>query len=222
MIGQATGASVVEPGPTLAETAYERVEHLIVTLELEPGAVFSENALAESLGIGRTPLREALQRLAGEGLVTAIPRRGMMVTPLDLRSILAIIETRKALDRIIAVGVAARATAEQRQRIQQASQILERSHGSAAAFMEADYRLDEEIWAAAPNPFAVNSTRPLHSHCRRFWYRHRNDEDLARSADLHAAVVEAMIQGDPVSAGERSDKLMDYLTLFTKHILIAI
>lgn len=211
----------LEAAPTLAEEAYERVESLIVTLQLEPGAVFSEGSLAESLGTGRTPLREALQRLASEGLITAIPRRGMMVAPIDLSEMLSVIQTRKALDGIIHFGAAQKASEEARNEIRQARQALVGAEGGAMHFMEADYNLDKAIWDAAPNQFAVNATRPLHAHCRRFWFRHREDDDLRRSADLHDAVVEAVIRGDAVAARERSDKLMDYLTLFTKHILIA-
>lgn len=210
-----------KPGATQADIAYRKVESLIVTLQLEPGSVFSEATLAEAVGFGRTPLREALQRLAGEGLVRAMPRRGMMIAPLDLRAILSVIETRKVLDRLIATGAATKATDHQRSAITDARAIMDRAHGQPEAFMEADYHLDQTIWAASPNQFAVQATKPLHAHCRRLWYRHRDDDDLARSADLHAAVVDAILKGDPVSAGERSDKLMDYLTLFTKHILIA-
>lgn len=210
-----------KPPATQADIVYRKVESLIVTLQLEPGSVFSETRLAEAVGFGRTPLREALQRLAGEGLVKAMPRRGMMIAPLDLRAVLSVIETRKVLDRLIATGVATKATEAQRSEIRLARATMDRAKGAPQAFMAADYNLDEAIWSASPNQFAVRATRPLHAHCRRFWYRHRNDEDLARSADLHAAVVEAVLKGDSVSAGERSDKLMDYLTLFTKHILIA-
>ncbi len=212
---------VLGPAPTLAEEAYARVESMIVTLQLEPGAVFSEGNLAESLDMGRTPLREALQRLASDGLITAIARRGMMVSPIDLPEMLSVIQARKALDAIVHSGAALKATDGERNEIRQARQALVAADGGAMHFMEADYNLDKAIWDAAPNQFAVNATRPLHAHCRRFWFRHREDDDLRRSADLHDGVVEAVIRGDAVAARERSDKLMDYLTLFTKHILIA-
>lgn len=60
-------------GTSLAEQAYDAVERMIVTLDLAPGSVFTEAELAESIGIGRTPLREALQRLAAAHLVQALP-----------------------------------------------------------------------------------------------------------------------------------------------------
>jgi DNA-binding GntR family transcriptional regulator len=208
--------------PTLAETAYQTVESLIVTLELEPGTVFSEGDLSRALNIGRTPLREALQRLATDGLVSSMPRRGMMVTPINLTDMLSVIEARKVLDRVIMDGAAKNATAENRTAIRNAVVQMEAADATRPReFMVADYLLDRAIWDAAPNQFAVQAARPLHSHCRRFWFKFRNDEDLQRSADLHQSVVDAVLAGDQLAARERSDKLLDYLTLFTKHILIA-
>jgi DNA-binding GntR family transcriptional regulator len=64
---------VTLPPPTLADQAYDAVEALIVTLELAPGSVFSEAELSERVGIGRTPLREALLRLTAERLVVSLP-----------------------------------------------------------------------------------------------------------------------------------------------------
>ncbi|MBO6574679.1 MAG: GntR family transcriptional regulator [Rhodothermales bacterium] len=209
---------VPQTQPTLAEAAYGRIEHLIATLELGPGNVFSEADLCALLELGRTPVREALQRLASQGLIRVMPRRGMMVAPVDLRDMLAIIETRKALDRLVARGVAERASGPQRARIRAALQDLA---GEGSTFMEADGRLDEAIWTAAPNQFAVQAVRPLHTHCRRLWYRYHEAEDAARSAELHKAVVHAILEGDGLAAEQRSDKLMDYLALFTKHILIS-
>ena len=68
---------------TLTDQAYNRLEEMIVTLELAPGAVLSEQALSADLGIGRTPIREALQRLALEGLVLVLPRKAIIVTDTD-------------------------------------------------------------------------------------------------------------------------------------------
>lgn len=208
---------------TLAEEAYEKVEGLLVTLQLEPGTVFSEAELSQAIGIGRTPLREALLRLSLEGLIQSIPRRGMMVSPIDLAQMLHIIEARKALDQLIVAGAARKASGHGRARIRTA--LADMTQLTAASdpvgFMRADFRLDQSIWDAAPNKYAVEASKPLHIHCRRFWYRYREDEDLHRSEEMHTAVVQAVLSGDSVAAVERSDRLMDYLTLFTKHILIA-
>src|SRR5688572_18605655 len=70
---------------TLTERAYRELEEQIVTLQLKPGEFLSEYALSENLAIGRTPIREALQRLAQEGLVTVRPRKGILVSETDPR-----------------------------------------------------------------------------------------------------------------------------------------
>ena len=68
---------------TLTDKAYIQLEEMIVTLQLAPGQVLSESELGEQLEIGRTPIREALQRLAREGLVTILPRKGILVTEIN-------------------------------------------------------------------------------------------------------------------------------------------
>lgn len=74
------------PPEPLTGQAYRLLEEQIVTLRIVPGEVLSEYALAEQLGLGRTPIREALQRLAGEGLVAILPRKGILVTQTDTRT----------------------------------------------------------------------------------------------------------------------------------------
>ena len=69
----------------VADRAYRELEEMIVTLQLSPGTVLSEQALSVRLKIGRTPIREALQRLARDGLVAIMPRRGIMVSEINLR-----------------------------------------------------------------------------------------------------------------------------------------
>src|SRR5690606_3049558 len=99
---------------TLTDIAYSRLEEMIATLLLAPGEFLSEQVLAETVGLGRTPIREALQRLAREGLVTILPRRGVQVTPIDPEEQLLVIEVRREIERLISRNAAARATTEQR------------------------------------------------------------------------------------------------------------
>ncbi len=70
---------------TLTDRAYHELEEMIVTLQLPPGTVLSEQTLAVKLKIGRTPIREALQRLARDGLVVIMPRRGILVSEINLK-----------------------------------------------------------------------------------------------------------------------------------------
>lgn len=102
----------VEPR-SLAEKAYQLLVQKITRLELAPGAVLAEKALTEQLGIGRTPIREALQRLASEGLVCHLPNRGMFVSEISATSVQQIYEFRALIDGYAARLAATRATAEQ-------------------------------------------------------------------------------------------------------------
>ena len=95
-------------GPeSMAEQAYRMLEEQIVTLRLQPGASVTEPELVDLLGLGRTPVREAIQRLSAEGLLLVKPRKGMFVAAVDPYEHLAALETRQALERVI-VSAAAR------------------------------------------------------------------------------------------------------------------
>src|ERR1700733_7840537 len=97
---------------TLTEQAYRQIEELICTLQLPPGTLLGEFALAERLGIGRTPIREALQRLALDGLVVVIPRRGILVSEINLQTQLRLLEMRRVVERLMARLAAGRARPE--------------------------------------------------------------------------------------------------------------
>ena len=78
---RATQAKRVEDVSSLAESAYRLIEEMIVLRELPPGSMISESRLAEEVGCGRTPVREALLRLKHEGFIEVFPSRGAMVAP---------------------------------------------------------------------------------------------------------------------------------------------
>ena len=85
-------AGIPAPAQSLTDLAYAHLEELIVTLKLRPGAVVSEGELSVLTGIGRTPIREALQRLARERLVSILPRRGIIVSEINVKSQLRLLE----------------------------------------------------------------------------------------------------------------------------------
>src|SRR3954454_13994033 len=109
------GRTRSEPS-SLTEQAYAQLEQMIATLELRPGAFVSEADLCERLGIGRTPVREAMQRLAREHLLQIMPRRGCIVSDCRFADELNVIEVRRPLELVVARGAATRATPEQRRR----------------------------------------------------------------------------------------------------------
>ena len=138
------GLRVVATGSenaSLTDQAYRRLEELIVTLQLAPGSVVSESALSKRLGIGRTPIREALQRLARERLVVVLPRRGIMVSDINVSTQLRLLEARRELERLIARRAARRASDAERQRFREiADGMTEAAHkDDHIAFLRLDH-----------------------------------------------------------------------------------
>jgi DNA-binding GntR family transcriptional regulator len=206
---------------SLADRAYRQLEEMIVTLQLEPGAVVTEGELGERLGIGRTPLREAIQRLAVQRLLTTLPRRGLVVSEINLTDHLGVLETRRVLDRLLASGAARRATPAERAHLKEyAAWMSEAARAdNLAEFMRLDQEFDQSLAAAAHNHAASNAIAPLHIHCRRFWYFYRHQGDLPRAAAHHASLIEAVIEGNEERAAEASDVLIGYLEDFTRQAL---
>jgi DNA-binding GntR family transcriptional regulator len=204
---------------TLTEQAYREIEERIVTLQLKPGEFLSEYALSESLRIGRTPIREALQRLAHEGLVTILPRKGILVSETDPRKQLLVLEVRRELERLLCRSGAQRATDEEREKFRTLADGMRRA-GKAnddIQFMRLDRELNILISEAAHNAFASRAMQLLHGHSRRFWYLHyKQAADLPLCAKLHADQARAIADGDVAKSAQASDRLIDYTETFTR------
>jgi len=207
---------------TLTDKAYAQIEELIVTLQLPPGTVLSELVLADRLGIGRTPIREALQRLSRDGLVNILPRRGVLVSDIDLRSQLRLLEVRRELERLMARGAAERASAEERAQFSEIAAGMRRASNNEddISFMRLDQQFNTLVSLAARNEFASRSMGLMHGLSRRFWYQHYKEAaDLPLCARLHAGVAEAIAKRDPDKAAEASDKLVSYIESFARSTL---
>jgi DNA-binding GntR family transcriptional regulator len=204
---------------TLTEQAYNRLEEMIVTLVLAPGAILAEQGLSAELGIGRTPIREALQRLAREGLVLVLPRKAIIVTETDPRRQLLVLEVRRELERLLARAGAERATEAERLRFREIADGMEAAAetNDDIAFMRLDRDLNALLAQAAHNEYATRCMRSLNGHSRRFWYLHYKDAaDLPKCARLHADEARAVAKGNSTRAMAASDKLIDYVESFTR------
>ena len=204
---------------TLTEQAYRLIEEQIVTLNLKPGDVLSEQLLSATLKIGRTPIREALQRLAREGLVTILPRKGILVADVNPRSQLLLLEVRREIERLLCRAAAERGTPEQRRQMQELADGMDQAAktGDDVVFMRLDLELNRLLVEAAHNDFAARSMKLLSGLSRRFWYMHyRVAADLPLCARLHANEARAIAKGDAEAAARASDKLMDYVERFTR------
>jgi len=216
--------AVEESAESLTERAYRALEELIVTLQLAPGAVVSEAALAQRLGIGRTPIREALQLLARDKLVVIRPRRGIAVAEENLTTQLRLIELRREVERLLARAAARRATAEQRRRLAEIAQEMEQAAraNDDIGFMRLDRAFNLLMVEAARNEFAAGAMALMHGLSRRFWYIHyRAVADLPLAARLHAEVARAVAQGEAETAGQASDRLIGYIEAFARATLEA-
>jgi DNA-binding GntR family transcriptional regulator len=204
---------------SLTDLAYAHLEELIVTLKLAPGAVVSELELSELTGIGRTPIREALQRLARENLVSILPRRGIVVTEINVGSQLRLLEVRRELERLIARTAARRATQAERERFRELARLFEKSArgDDDVAFMRTDREFNFLCSQAAHNDFAAGAMGLMHSLSRRFWYIHyRQAADMPLTAKLHADIARAIAEGDEERAARASDRLLDNIEKFTR------
>src|SRR5215475_303581 len=114
--GHVRNAPSARRAESLTEQAYRVVEEQIVTLRLKPGDVLSEQFLCVSTKFGRTPIREALQRLSREGLITILPRKGVLVSDINPRNQLLLLEVRRELERLLSHAGAADGTAGHRPR----------------------------------------------------------------------------------------------------------
>jgi DNA-binding GntR family transcriptional regulator len=214
------GAENEEQDPeTLTDRAYGQLEELIVTLALSPGTVLSEQSLAAKLGIGRTPVREALQRLALDGLVVILPRRGILVSQINLKTQMRLLEVRRELERLMARGAAERATEGEIVQFATIAREIRSASDKAddIAFMRLDHEFNELVSRSAKNEFASRAMGLMHGLSRRFWYQHyRVVGDLPLAARLHAEVAEAIAARNPEAAAKASDCLIDYIEGFTR------
>jgi len=204
---------------SLTDRAYADLEEMLVTLQIAPGAAVSEAELSGQLGIGRTPIREALQRLAREGLVSILPRRGIIVSGIDVKRQLRLLEVRRELERLIARSAARRATDEEREHFRRVVRDFEQSArvNDDVAFMRTDSEFNDLCSAASHNEFAAGAMSLMHSLSRRFWYHHyKQAADMPLTAKLHANIARAIARGDPDAAAAASDKLLDAIEKFTR------
>ncbi|PSC04352.1 GntR family transcriptional regulator [Alsobacter soli] len=200
-------------GETLADAAYRLIEDAIVRLALAPGMRLTEQELAARTGLGRTPVREAVQRLVADGLLVVFPRKGMAVPAINPMDVLLALDVRAALERVAATAAARRASAAQRSELTRLADdmLAAAERGDPAGYMQADQRFDHLLGEASGNPFAARALAPLQSMARRAWYYFRREQDLASSSRLHVAVAQAIAAGDQARAGEASDALIAHV-----------
>jgi DNA-binding GntR family transcriptional regulator len=203
---------------SLSERAYYAIRELIVTLELAPGSVVSERELMERLGVGRTPVREALRRLAREKLVEVYPRRGMFVSVVNVRDLAGLSEVRAVLESSAARLAAARSTPADRDEIAALLDELARAadERDERTLMELDQRIHRHVYRCTHNPFLEETLNEYYVLTLRIWFLAL--DRVARLDDAiheHRRLLEAIRAGD-VDAAEQA--MREHVTGFERAI----
>jgi DNA-binding GntR family transcriptional regulator len=205
---------------SIADRAYFELRDRIVTLRLPPGTALIEDELMAELGIGRTPLREAVKRLALENLVEIRPRRGTYVTDVNVADIVHITEVRAELEGHAAHLAAMRMDDEARERAEALLAELETLEvHDGDALMHVDERVHRLAWEASGNPYLVDTLEGYFALALRVWYLVLdNVPGLWAAVHDQRDLLQALLSGD----GARARRLMhDHVLAFQREIVVA-
>lgn len=201
----------------LSDQAYERLEELLIGCELKPGRFLAMHDLQEMLGFGRTPVHQAVSRMAADTLLIVTPRHGIQVAPIDLSRERLLLNLRRDMERFVIRLATQRSGASHRNQMMHIRrQLMERGSGMAIdQFNVIDRRIDQLILSAANEPFVESTLRPLHTIFRRIgWIYHMqtaNNGNLQGTIEGHIAVIDAVARGNEELAIQASDHLMEFV-----------
>ena len=198
--------SAADPTESLADRAYREIRDRLVMLDIRPGSPINEDQLGASLGIGRTPVREALKRLAYERLVVAYPRRGTFATDVHLTDLAHISEVRQHLEPIAAADAARRATTEERASLTDLAgrlQTADTARLDAPDLMRVDLQVHRALYAATHNPFLEDTLMRYDNLANRIWCMLiPRLSGMAGHVGEHGPLLDAVVAGDADRAAE--------------------
>jgi len=203
--GRGRRSAAQQAGTTisLTERAYAEIRNRVMALGFRPGQFLNESMICAAIGIGRTPVHEALHRLQVEGLVQIVPRKGVLIRTDSLNDVIALIETRMLVEPP-GIGLAAqRAKSHHLQVIQT---LLKKSRraiqdGDRAGYMALDLKFHNEIISATDNTILAEVMRMLHQRSSRIWNLQLwTDADLRVTQVEHEKIFEALKSGDADAA----------------------
>lgn len=202
--------------PGKAAQAYHDIERMIVFGELMPGSLVSESHLMEHTGLGRTPVREALQQLSRNRMVEIHPNKGVLIPPTSVEAQLGLLELRRALESLAVRLSCERATSRQRADMAAMAERIEESTVDLRDYAETIRGSHDLIAAGSHNDYLANALAPLQGLSRRFWLIHIVDEEreIGSGAALHINVLRAIVARDAATAEAASLALNDYLVDF--------
>ena len=201
----------------LFELAYQRIESLLIACDVRPGQLLTIQDLQGLTGLGRTPVQQAVNRLAAETLIIIRPRHGLQVAPIDLARERLLLKLRRDLERFV-IGLAIeRAGPAQRHQMLHMERVLKarRATLTLARFNELDRAIDALILAAAAEPFLDDTLRPLHTMYRRIGFIYHTHisgpASLLETIDRHIAILNAVANKHTRLAVEATDQLIGFV-----------
>lgn len=203
--------------PGKAVLAYQLIEEMIVFQDIEPGALVSESTLMDKTGLGRTPVREALQRLSRNRMVEIHPNKGVLIPPTSVEAQLRMLELRRELEALAVRLACERAGADDREAMAEMATRLEHDRFTLREYAETVKGTHELVVASAHNDYLADAIAPLHGLSRRFWLTHVVDEEteIKSGATLHLTILRAILERDPDTGEAAARELNDYLVDFS-------
>ncbi|MEJ8308206.1 GntR family transcriptional regulator [Agrobacterium larrymoorei] len=199
------------------ELAYERIEGLLINCELKPGKQLTLQELQDATGLGRTPVHNAVSRLATDTLLTVLPRHGLRVAPIDLARERLLLKLRRDMERFVVRLAIDRATLSHRNQMLHIEHMLRerREKITLDDFNVLDRRIDRLLLAAADEPFLEHTLRPLHTIYRRIGFIHHTitdrKADLSTTIDCHLSVLNAVANRHLETALSATDTLIGFV-----------
>lgn len=211
-----------ERAESLVEIACQRIEEMIVGMDLTPGERVSEPFLISQLGMGRTPIREALVKLSMDQLLIWLPKRGMVVREINLSSQLKVLETRRALEMVLVATAARRRTPAEAAELSAIVDRFRELRGTPdhMRLLTIDRVFILKLIEISNNPF-LRAIVPLYALSRRFWLACESRQTRFRAetiTDFHIAIGTAISDGDEPLATRLTKDFLDFVEQFTLYV----
>ncbi|GII24788.1 GntR family transcriptional regulator [Planosporangium mesophilum] len=189
----------------LSDRAYEAIRNKLVTLEIAPGAPIDEERLATELGVGRTPVRAAIKRLAYQKLVVIRPRSGTFAAEMDIADLEAICEIRERLEGLAAERAALRARYEERQELRQLLERLDTVSGHDE-LLDLDTAIHRTVYRLTHNAYLLDVLTTNLDQSLRIWnLALERLPHLGEHVRGQADVIRAILDRDPARAREAAE-----------------
>jgi DNA-binding GntR family transcriptional regulator len=206
------------PAKSLLDRAYNEIKFRIITCRYRPGEVLSEAAISLELKIGRTPVHQAIHHLMMDGLVSIMPRKGVMVRAVSIDEAMEIIGVRLVTECYCARLAADRADDSELQQLQDivdaSDKVTEKRNVEQMMLLDREFH--DTLARAAKNAVLADVLRNLHERSLRFWFISLRDPDHHRNVlAQHRAIVNALQSRQPEAA---EAAMRDHILAFQRNV----